>query len=276
MTETWLKNYIADESVSINGFYCERRDRVNRRAGCVACYVKNDVLYSRIVELEDQSFEVLWLKIMPKKLPRAFSCIILACIYHPREANSAAMRDHVINGVDSVVRKHPNCGVLLTGDFNQLNDTFFKNTLQVRPDIKSTNTWSINTRQDMDNMSPVYDEPITLSELGSSDHNIVLLRPTRGHSLEKGSLVRVTIRCMSSDNRAKFSAMLSVVKWETMFRMRSCEEQFTFYQTVIDQLMCRCFPNKVVTRHSADKPWVTDGFRALVRKRQRVWRYYAS
>ena len=79
-----------------------------------------------------------------------------------------------------------------------------------------------------------------------------------------------TIRCMSSDNRAKFSAMLSAVRWETMFRMRSCEEQFTFYQTVIDQLMCRCFPNKVVTRHSADKPWVTDAFRALVRKRQRA------
>ena len=75
---------------------------------------------------------------------------------------------------------------------------------------------------------------------------------------------------MSSDNRAKFSAMLSAVRWETMFRMRSCEEQFIFYQTVIDQLMCQCFPNKVVTRHSADKPWVTDGFRALVRKRQRA------
>ena len=86
----------------------------------------HDVLYSRIVELEDQSFEVLWLKIMPKKLPTAFSCIILACIYHPPGANSAVMRDHVINGVYSVVRKNPNCGVLLTGDFNQLNDTFLK------------------------------------------------------------------------------------------------------------------------------------------------------
>ena len=30
--------------------------------------------------------------------------------------------------------------------------------------------------------------------------------------------------------------------------------------------MCRCFPNKVVTRHSADTPRVTDGFSALVRK----------
>ena len=81
MTETWLKDYIDDVNVSINGFYCERKDRANRRAGGVACYVKNDVLYTRIVELEDQSFEVLWLKLMPKKLPRAFSCIILACMY---------------------------------------------------------------------------------------------------------------------------------------------------------------------------------------------------
>ena len=152
VTETWLKDYIDDVNVSINGFYCERKDRANRRAGGVACYVKNDVLYTRIVELEDQSFEVLWLKLMPKKLPspRAFSCIILACMYHPTGANSAAMRDHVINGVDSMVRKHPDCGVLLTGDFNQLNDKFLKNTLQVRPVSKSTNTWPINTRQDMD------------------------------------------------------------------------------------------------------------------------------
>ena len=75
----------------------------NRRAGGVACYVKDDVLYTRMVELEDQSYEVLWLKLMPKKLPRAFSCIILACMYHPPGANSAAMRDHVINGVDYMV-----------------------------------------------------------------------------------------------------------------------------------------------------------------------------
>ena len=34
--------------------------------------------------------------------------------------------------------------------------------------------------------------------------------------------------------------------------------------------MDKCFPSKTVTRHTADKPWVTDGFRSLVRKRQRA------
>ena len=34
------------------------------------------------------------------------------------------MREHVITGIDTVTRKHPDCGVALIGDFNQFNDTF--------------------------------------------------------------------------------------------------------------------------------------------------------
>ena len=30
------------------------------------------------------------------------------------------------SGVDSVIRKHPECGVIITGYFNQMNDSFFK------------------------------------------------------------------------------------------------------------------------------------------------------
>ena len=36
-------------------------------------------------------------------------------------------------------------------------------------------------------------------------------------------------------------------------------------------LMDKFFTNKVVTRHTADKPWVTDYFRCLIRKRQRAF-----
>ena len=43
-----------------------------------------------------------------------------------------------------------------------------------------------------------------------------------------------------------------------------------YYQTVIDKLIELCFPSKVVTRHTGDKPWITDGYRLLIRKRQRA------
>ena len=35
--------------------------------------------------------------------------------------------------------------------------------------------------------------------------------------------------------------------------------------------MEHCFPIKTVTRHTADKPWITDLFRNLIRKRQRAY-----
>ena len=47
-------------------------------------------------------------------------------------------------------------------------------------------------------------------------------------------------------------------------------DQYSYYQTVICNLMEICFPTKIVTRHTADQPGVTDWFRDIVRKRQRA------
>ena len=51
-----------------------------------------------------------------------------------------------------------------------------------------------------------------------------------------------------------------------------CEEKYSYYQTIVDSLMEHCFPIKIVTRHTADKPWITDLFRNLIRKRQRAYK----
>ena len=77
VTEYWFKEYITDDCVAVDGLYCERKDRLDRRAGGVACYLRNSISYTRIGTLEDPSLEVMWLKIMPRKLPRSFSCIIV-------------------------------------------------------------------------------------------------------------------------------------------------------------------------------------------------------
>ena len=33
VTETWFKEFMSDESVSLSGYCCERKDRVGRAAG---------------------------------------------------------------------------------------------------------------------------------------------------------------------------------------------------------------------------------------------------
>ena len=43
-----------------------------------------------------------------------------------------------------------------------------------------------------------------------------------------------------------------------------------YCQTVIDKLIEICFPSQAVTRHTGDKPWITEAYRLLIRKRQRA------
>ena len=70
---------------------------------------------------------------------------------------------------------------------------------------------------------------------------------------------------------ATFELALSLIKWEPLHRLDSCNEKLVYYKTVIGTLFELCFPSKVVTRHTGDKPWmVTDGYRLLIRKRQRA------
>ena len=131
--------------------------------------------------------------IMPKRLPRTVSCILIACIYYTQQTVYLKMRGHIITSLDTVIRKHPVCGIIVTGDFIQLNDNFLKRHYRVvqivnvgtRGNAVLDNIWT--------NMENVYMSPVTLSELGTSDHNVVLLKPGSSLPRSTGSVMRVTI-----------------------------------------------------------------------------------
>ena len=124
VTETWFKEYMDIHSLTMEGLCLGRKDRNNGRGGGVACYIQNYINYKRLVDMEDAELEVIWFKIMPKKMPRKCTCILLACIYFTQLTVFLQMRDHIITCVDTVIRSHPECGVIITGDFNQLQDIF--------------------------------------------------------------------------------------------------------------------------------------------------------
>ena len=48
----------------------------------MACYVAETMVYDQLHDIEDDQ-EVLWVRLKPNKLPRKYSCIIIACTYHP-------------------------------------------------------------------------------------------------------------------------------------------------------------------------------------------------
>ena len=78
-------------------------------------------MYKRLSNLEEKELEVIWLKIMQKKLPRKFSCILIACMYFTQMTEYAKMRYHLITCVDGDIRKHPECVVIIQDTLTKIN-----------------------------------------------------------------------------------------------------------------------------------------------------------
>ena len=107
ITETWSREYMDDTNLALEVFCLERKDRDHRRGGGVACYIRNDIEYNRLRELEDDMLEVLWIKVMPRRLPRKFSCILVGCLYYTHQTDLSQMGEHVITGIDILLHVNP-------------------------------------------------------------------------------------------------------------------------------------------------------------------------
>ena len=241
VTETWFKKFMSDESVSLSGYCCESKDRVGRAGGGVACYVAATVAYDRLVDIEDDVHEVMWIRMRLHKLPRKFSSIVIACIYHPLNSDNSSIREYLIATLDGILRCHPDCGIILTSDFNQLRDMFLRTQygFAQRNSAILDKLWT--------NMDSVYDTPVVLDTLGRSDHRMVLLKPSCDARMDTGNIQRAVVRRFTTNEKAAFSSALSRVRWEQLYAMATCEEQFNFFLRTMEELMDH-FPYKSVTR----------------------------
>ena len=92
---SWLRSYVQDNIVALSGFNLVRKDRVDITQGGVCVYIRDNINFTILEDLGDPSFEALWLKLRPARLPRGFSCIVLGIIYHPPNNNNPAILDFV-------------------------------------------------------------------------------------------------------------------------------------------------------------------------------------
>ncbi len=87
----------------------------------------------------------------------------------------------------------------------------------------------------------MYSKPVTVAEMGTSDHNMVLLKPSSIMTLDTGNMTRMSVKSMGAKEKATFELALLLIKWEPLYRLDSCNEKYVYYQTVIDKLIEICF-----------------------------------
>ena len=56
VTETWFKSYMASKYVGLAGFCRERKDRMERGGGGVACHVTETAVYGQLHDIEDDEY----------------------------------------------------------------------------------------------------------------------------------------------------------------------------------------------------------------------------
>ena len=120
-SETWLKQSVPDSCINIENYRVFRRDRENRLHGGVCIYVKDSIDTNVLTELHNSEHEVLSLVLRPKRLPRGFSNIVVACLYHPPNADNMAMQEYLMSSLEFLESNFSNIAIILAGDFNQLN-----------------------------------------------------------------------------------------------------------------------------------------------------------
>ena len=73
------------------------------------------------------------------------------------------------------------------------------------------------------------------------------------------------------NEKAMFTLALRQVRWEQLYRLPTCQEQFNMLQNTVHDLINTHFPTRTVEMHNKDKPWVTERFKQTVKQCQKAW-----
>jgi len=162
--------------------------------------------------------------------------------------------------MDIITRSHPNAGILLLGDFNQLPECHLKSFPLHQLVTRATRGSSVLDKV-FTNVPTWYQIPVLLPAVTRSDD------PPRPPKNPK-----VTYRRLLTPNRqALLFHHLSHFNWTPLFHMSTCEEMVNFFYSTILQLLDFYTPLTRKSTNNLDKPRVTTEFRHLVKQRQRAF-----
>ena len=109
------------ENMTPNYHFMARNRNNGILHGGVGLYVKHEVQYKTLDHLHNDDFEVLWVWLRPRRLPRGVPCLVVGSIYHPQFVDDKAMLEYLSFSLSIIEGFHPGCGLMLCGDFNRLN-----------------------------------------------------------------------------------------------------------------------------------------------------------
>ena len=188
LSETFLSENIQNKDLCIKGYNCERLDRKSKRGGGLLIYIKNNLSYTRCLDMESE-IESIWLKLnLNFRKP-----VLLNYVYRPPNSPQSWIDDYE---KQLTLAESSNYDWYALGDYNIIftppnnyNNTKWRNTVSdfglcqlVTTPTRVTNT-SSTIIDHIYTSSACYVTEIVVPTLSVSDHYPVAFTVSGNHFL---------------------------------------------------------------------------------------------
>ena len=273
ITETWLSPNITNDAISINNYHVYRKDRRLHLGGGIMLYVHNDISSKQLaVNDDDSNYEILFVSLRPKLLPRPFTVLIVCVVYCPPSYNADERRSLVnclINSVDKIYRDHPQAAVIICGDFNQLDTSLFNKHLLLQQFVRTaTRGRNILDKVFINSCKTFYCYPAEiLPPLGKSDHCCIFIKPKCRELIPDIGWRSVFKRVINNSVIDTIGRQLSVVNWTPLYRMCDVQQQADYFYNIVNTIVDSAAPIREIRSKCNDRPWITPYFKKIVIQR---------
>ena len=181
----------------------------------------------------------------------------MGVLYNPPDKSAQEQRDtinYLIESLDHARNKFPDCGIVLLGDFNNLNISDLLTSHDLSQILSEPTRGSTILDLVITNMQQFYKKPLILAPVGTSDRNVVNWRPDDSAPRPYGKVIKHQRRFFSQSQRAAFGRWLTSHDWNSVLPEGSVEELASDFTERITQAMDTFSPLQTVKLHSNDKP----------------------
>jgi hypothetical protein len=280
ISESWLKPSLNSNLVSIPGYYLLRNDRLGKRGGGVAIFLRNDITSKLLASScpnysARPEFLIVELKLKNEN--------VLACVvYRPPKTGYLSELEQQLQLL------LPNYShTLIMGDFNtnlspqnssfeaqQLRNIFQSLGLTYLPLNPTFHTASSASLLDLI-VVPDSDQVLNFGQVpvpGISHHDLVYVSLQIHSPKPKSQTIRH--RNFRSFNEDDFLSDASSMPWNDIVNCPSIDQKINSFNSLITSLYDRHAPYKYVRSKNKPSPWMNDEIRALMSQRDTAYRKF--
>ena len=132
------------------------------------------------------------------------------------------MKEYLLDTLSKIESSHPNCGILLAGDFNRRDVRQISNHFRLKQLVNFATRGDNTLDLILTNWSEYYQKPVKFPPFGLSDHCTIKIIP-KVRSKRENSTKKVFVRDLRLSSKQALAKYFTFIDWTTIDIFQSTE-----------------------------------------------------